>query len=279
VKPVDQHGRPLWVIGSPISHTLSPPIHNEAFQSADLPHRYFAMEVESDELKEFLDSFRGIGGLGANLTLPLKQRIRELVSRESDAVEATGAANTLYWSEASLALDNTDVYGFKELVAPLKDKIQSQGIVLLGAGGAARACLQGLAEMACPRVILWNRTTEKAVRLKERFDQLEITVCSEKDLREWNVTATVVVNATSLGLDPEDPSPFPESSITGGMVGVDLIYGRETQFMSDFRKYGSDATDGLTMLVAQAARSWERWIGREPDRAAMNEAVRSQVRS
>lgn len=274
MKTVTQYGRQLWVIGTPISHTLSPPIHNAAFEAAELPHRYFALEVSKEELGTFLTVFKELNGLGANLTLPLKEAIREYVEQESESVSKTGAANTLYWgSNGELALENTDVYGFKQLVAPWNDRIASDGALLLGAGGAARACLMGLKEFGLTEVLLWNRTTSKAEVLADRFSGIEVRVLSDGELRAGEYEVPLVVNSTSLGLEQDDPSPFPEDCITEDMVGVDLIYGRTTRFQRDFQNFGAGAVGGLDMLLKQAARSWELWTGREPDLSAMKAAV------
>lgn len=274
MKTIDKYGRQLWVIGSPISHTLSPPLHNAAFEDANLPHRYFAMEVQLEELGNFLETFKQLNGLGANLTLPLKESIRDFVQRKSGPVERTGAANTLYWADDDeLALDNTDVYGFRKLVEEYEDRIRSQPVVLLGAGGAARACLLGLDELGVGQVRLWNRTTRKAEELAEQFSTIDIDVLSDSEL-ESPTSASLVVNSTSLGLEEGDPSPYPSSRIREDMVGVDLIYGRMTQFQRDFKRHGAGASDGLTMLVQQAARAWERWIGESPSINAMKRAVR-----
>lgn len=273
MQSIRRYGRQLWVIGSPISHTLSPPLHNAAFEAADLPHRYFAMEVKSRELGTFLTLFKQLNALGANLTLPLKESIREFVERESEAVKKTGAANTLYWeNEDQLALQNTDVHGFKKLVEPWVDRIEGHPVVLLGAGGAARACLLGLDELGVDRVLLWNRTTSRAEALSDRFSAMDVTVLSDEQL-ESSPGARLVVNSTSLGLEAEDPSPFPVGAIREDMVGVDLIYGRSTRFQRDFQEHGFASSGGLTMLVQQAARAWELWTGESPDVDVMASAV------
>lgn len=274
MRTIEDYGRQLWVIGSPISHTLSPPIHNAAFEAAGLPHRYFAMEVQPEELGTFLTTFKQVNGLGVNLTLPLKETVRDFVERETESVERTGAANTLYWAgDDELALDNTDVHGFRKLVEDYEARIRNRPVLLLGAGGAARACLPGLDELGVAEVRLWNRTTEKAEQLADQFPAIAIEVLSNEELEDPR-ESSVVVNATSLGLEEGDPSPFPEDQIKQDMIGVDLIYGRRTQFQRDFQQQGDGAVNGLTMLVQQAARAWERWVGEPPDVEAMTAAVR-----
>jgi shikimate dehydrogenase len=261
------------VIGSPLSHTLSPPIHNAAFEDADLPHRYFALEVQEDELQQFLDDFRNLKGLGANLTLPHKENVRDLINSETAAVRATRAANTIFWSNGELRLDNTDVYGFKQLVEPWSQLIRQEAVLVLGAGGAARACLQGLVDMNASKLYLWNRTTSKAERLADNVESLDVSVLSDSQLQDPPQEIKVVVNATSLGLNDDDPSPFPLKSVRSDQIGVDLIYGKQTRFLEAFDERGSESVDGLLMLVEQAARSWERWVGHKPNINTMKSAL------
>jgi shikimate dehydrogenase len=272
---VEQYGCPLWVVGSPLSHTLSPPIHNAAFKEADLPHRYFALEVQEEELQQFLENFRNLKGLGANLTLPLKETVQDYISSKTAAVQATKAANTIFWSDGQLRLDNTDVYGFKQLVGPWDRVIRHDSVLILGAGGAARACLQGFNEMNVSNLYLWNRTNKKAEGLARSFESLNVSVLNNDQLEDPPGDIKLVVNATSLGLESGDPSPFPPESVRSDQVGVDLIYGKQTRFLEAFRNRGRDAVDGLTMLIQQAARSWERWVGHEPNISAMESVVQS----
>lgn len=273
MQSVESYGRPLWVIGSPIDHTFSPMLHNAAFEDAGLPHRYFALDVRDDELEEFLEAFRRTDGLGANLTLPLKQKVRDFVDQETEAVRSVGAANTLYWTEGELHLDNTDVYGFKQLVNPWHDLVRRKPPLLLGAGGAARACLRGFQEIGASRVYLWNRTTSKAQELAEHFESVHVQVLKDDELEEGAFDTRLIVNSTSLGLEDDDPSPFPREQVQPDMIGVDLVYGRETRFQEIFREAGRESVGGLGMLIDQAARAWERWTGREPNRSVMASAV------
>jgi shikimate dehydrogenase len=280
MKTVKESGSPLWVVGKPIKHSLSPLIHNAAFESLGMKHRYFALEVGGDELEDFLDIFEKTQCPGANLTLPLKQKILELVppKNQTSTVKKLGAANTLYLTREGPALENTDLYGFKKMVEKWQKIIQDYPVLVLGAGGAARACVLGLEELGCPEILLWNRTPSRAVELKKAFPGLPLTVLYSDDFERLASDARMVVNATSLGLDGSDPSPFPSDLIEPSMVGVDLIYNRTTEFISDFRREGQAATGGLEMLVFQAARSWKFWFDRKPDVEVMLEVARKKLR-
>lgn len=279
MKSVKGYGRPLWVAGKPIDHTLSPAIHNVAFQRASLPHRYFALEVAPDELQELIDVFREVDALGVNFTIPLKETVCDLVDLKTDSVEALGAANTLYREDGRLKLDNTDVYGFKKLIEPWHDRVKEGPVTLLGAGGAARACLYALGELQCPTIQIWNRTTERAQKLRDEFSSLEIECLSDEELENGAFDGDVVVNSTSLGLQEDDPSPLPASVIRDDMVGVDLIYHRNTTFMDEYLNRGNEAVGGLEMLVYQAARAWERWTGESPNVDVMMNAAREELRN
>lgn len=240
-------------------------------------HRYFALECGVNELEKFMRLFRDLNGLGANFTVPHKESIREHVPTQSGAVEKVGAANTLHWSGDELALENTDVYGFKKLVDPWRSLIKSEPVLLLGAGGAARACLVALEDLGVPEIHLWNRTREKAEALADDFSSVPINILSDRSLESADFEFQLAINATSLGLEEGDPSPLPEVAVHPELIGVDLIYGRETQFIRSIRKNGSEATDGMNMLIHQAARAWKLWTGREPQIDAMKSAVKSKV--
>ncbi|MFP4687778.1 MAG: shikimate dehydrogenase family protein [bacterium] len=279
MRTVESVGSPLWVIGKPIKHSLSPLIHNAALREARLPHRYFSLEVGEEELEEFLTIFKTIKCPGANLTLPLKQKILELVPREkqTETVRSLGAANTLYWSGSSPALENTDVYGFKKLAENWKELIEEFPVLVLGAGGAARACILALSELDCSEIFLWNRTTERAEQLKDEFSGIPVTVLYSEDFEKEAPEARLVVNATSLGLKNGDRSPYPRRMVRPEMVGVDLIYNRTTEFMLNFDKAGQAAAGGLKMLVFQAARAWKLWFDKEPDLEIMFETARDYL--
>ncbi len=279
MKPVLKYGSPFWVLGQPVEHTLSPAIHNAAFEAADLPHRYFAQEVSPDELKIFFEFLEQLNFPGANITLPLKEKAVTLISESyhDDSVKKTGAANTVYNREGRLQLANTDVYGFKKLIEPSEEIIQKEPVLLLGAGGAARACVAGLKELGCRKLFLWNRTEKKAHSLAGQFESPPIKVLNRDELENHLPAVKLVVNATSLGLNRNDPSPFPVNNIAADMVGVDLIYNRETKFLRDFANRGKKASGGLEMLVHQAARAWQLWLNKQPDIETMLRAARQEL--
>lgn len=279
MKPVSKYGMPFWVLGNPIEHTLSPAIHNAAFERAELPHKYFAQEVSPEELEDFFDFLRKLELPGVNLTLPLKEKAVQLIARDyhDQSVRKTAAANTVYRREGRLNLANTDVYGFKKLIENWEDTVRQEPILLLGAGGAARACVAALQQMGCSRLYIWNRTEEKARQLYEQFDSSPLEVISREELENNTPPVKMVVNATSLGLEAGDPSPFPAEKVSREMIGVDIIYNRETKFMKDFSRAGKEAMGGLEMLLHQAARAWQLWLNQQPDIETMLRVARQKL--
>ncbi len=272
------HGAPVFVIGTPLSHTLSPLIHNVAFETAALPHRYFALQVQPDELSRFVDIIRQLDSPGANLTLPHKEKICSIISDRDPEVEQLGAANTIYNHAGKLRLANTDIYGFSRLLEPWLHKVRDSGVLVLGAGGAARACLVALQQLNCQQIFLWNRTPEKALKLAKELGGSSLQTLGDSALQSGQFAAAVVVNATSVGLQEPEPEIFPQKLIQPGMVGIDLIYNRSTKFLQNFQQCGAENSDGLAMLVYQAARSWQLWTGQKPPIKAMFKAINDRVK-
>lgn len=277
MKFIGKHGLPVFVIGNPVEHTFSPKIHNSAFEAAGLPHRYFALEVLEGELGYFVDWLSELEAPGANVTLPHKRSICSAIETKTSEVQRLGAANTIFRRRGELRLANTDVYGFRRLVEPWLELAREEGVLVLGAGGAARACLLALEQEDCESVCLWNRTTEKAEALAREFSSLSPEVIGQSKLESGSFDAKLVVNATSVGLDEGDPSLVSHDAVSPGMVGVDLIYNRRTRFLETFDRAGCDSRGGLDMLVYQAAKSWELWTEQEAPVEAMFEAARANL--
>ncbi len=277
MRTVEKYGEPLFVIGDPIEHTISPALHNRAFREADLLHRYFALQVKKGELARLVDILEDLNCPGINITLPHKESICSVISNKNSEVKRLAAANTVYRRRGELRLANTDVYGFSKLVASWEEEVRQGGVLLLGAGGAARACMLALEQLGCERVTLHDQVRKKAEALREEFKELQVNVIEKDQLVRGDFEARVVVNATPVGLEEDDPSVLPENVIEPEMVGIDLIYNRRTKFLETFERQGAANRGGLDMLVHQAARSWELWTNESPPVEAMFEAAREAL--
>lgn len=251
----------LGVIGDPVSHSLSPAMQVAALSASGTEGEYLAIQVPARELRQALEHLRGLGFLGLNVTLPLKQD--ELLLEIGDGtVRAVGAANTVKMDAGNMRSTNTDAAGFYE---PIRDLAPGRAL-LLGAGGAARAVAFVLAQSGWEARI-WNRTEAGAREIAEQFGG---TATNEPNPAD----CSLVINATSLGLREHEMPPLLWEHLEPESTVYDLVY-REgaTDFLQAAAKRGARTIDGREMLVAQGAASFAWWLGAEPSLTAMREAV------
>ena len=256
------------VLGDPVAHSRSPAIHNAAFEALGLDWRYVKLPVAADAFAETVRALPASGYRGANVTIPHKEAALAVADEASDAARAIGAANTLTFADGSIHADNTDAAG---LLAALPRDARGMTALVLGAGGAGRAAAWALREAGAD-VTIWNRTTERADALAEEFGVASV---------EAPVAAELVVNATSVGLRPDDSiDELPVAWIDPPRLAVELVYGdHETPFQAWAGAGGSEIVEGLEVLVRQGALSFERWTGRDAPLEAMGRAARASSRT
>lgn len=263
------------LLGWPVEHSLSPAIHAAAFRELGWEATYVALAVREEELDGVLPAVARAGG--GNVTVPHKRAVAGRLDRPADRVLRTGACNCFWTEGGELAGDNTDVGGFRSAVEAWPEARLAGRVLLLGAGGAARAVAEACRETGVERLEVWNRTTERArglargLRERDGGEGPEVRVLASRGDAEG--TFDLVVNATSLGLDPDgDPLPLDLAGVSARAV-FDLVYGESggTPWTRHARELGVPARDGLEMLVRQAALSVERWA---PDIEAPVDAMR-----
>jgi len=262
--------RVLTLLGDPVAHSVSPEAQNAAFDAAGVDGVYVAVRCHSDDLVGFMRGLARAGG-GGNVTIPHKEKAATLLDVRSEAVRRTGACNT-FWGddEGQVHGDNTDVEGFRRALRDFLDgSVAGLRALLLGGGGAARAALLGLLQEDADEVSIYNRTPERARAVARRIGgQKARVVPIVRDLEGEDFD--LVVNATSLGLDPDDESPLDFHTLNRAGAAMDLVYGRHTtSFVRAAEEAGIRATDGLDMLVHQGAVSFERWWGIDAPLEAM----------
>ncbi len=266
--------RVLALLGDPVAHSASPEIQNAAFRASGVDGVYVAVRCAADDLVGFMSGLARAGG-GGNVTLPHKEKAASILDERSDAVRRTGACNTFWGDErGKLHGDNTDVEGFRRAVRTfLETDLRGIRVLLLGGGGAARAALVGLLEEGADEVLVFNRTQERARAIARRIGGERTRVVPL--LRDLGGEGfDLVVNATSLGLRPDDPTPLDLRMLRRVGAAMDLVYGRHTtSFVASAGEAGIRATDGVEMLVRQGAAAFERWWGRDAPLAAMRAAV------
>lgn len=265
--PPPGHIARLVLLGHPVAHSLSPRFQRAALDAAGIGVRYDAVDVGPPDLTRVLASFAE-SGVAGNATVPHKEALAAACAIRSPLAERVGAVNT-FWYDADGALvgDNTDVGGFHAAIRAVVDTERDQVVALVGAGGSAAAVLAAVVEWPGARVHVWSRRGERAVALTSRAPRVARAAAT---LAEALDGATLVVNATPLGLKPDDPHPVPLPLLPPGAVVYDLAYApARTPWVRAARRIGRAAEDGLGMLVAQGALAFQRWFGREPDASAM----------
>ncbi|MXW68307.1 MAG: shikimate dehydrogenase [Gemmatimonadales bacterium] len=276
------------LLGDPVRHSISPAMHRAAFEILGLDAEYVARRTAPDEVGSAMRSADLAGG---NVTLPHKLRAARALARPSAAVRATGACNC-WWRrpDGELAGDNTDVGGLQGALSRLGLHPGGARVLLLGAGGAARAAVHALLEGGASSVEILNRTPARARALRDRA--LARATDADGSVDAVRVVAgprsgaayDLVLNSTSLGLSPGDPLPLDlDRSADRVRFGAafDMVYAAGgTAWVRHARALGIPAAGGLDMLVGQAALSLERWFpGREAPFDAMREAAVAELAS
>lgn len=267
------------VIGHPVSHSRSPFIHSEFARQTGQDIEYDAIDVAPGTFAEAVKQFQDDGGKGLNITVPYKQEAWQLVNERSHRAELAGAVNTIRINDdGSLYGDNTDGIGLlRDLTLNLDMTLHQKHILVLGAGGAVRGVLVPLLEQGPKQLTLANRTVEKAVELATTFGTIApMQACGFDDLADQ--TFDIIINGTAASLGGEIP-PVPVEVCQGCDLVYDMMYAKEpTPFMSWARQHGAvKSSDGLGMLVEQAAESFSVWRGMLPQTGPVISAVRQAL--
>ncbi len=258
--------RAACVIGWPVAHSRSPVIHKYWLKKYGIAGDYRREAVEPGAFAAFIGGLRERGYIGANVTLPHKLRALEL-SRPDKRALAVGAANTLWLAGGELRSTNTDVEGFvNHLDAAVSgwDSVIDKAVVL-GAGGAARAVIQGLIERGAERIAVVNRSQERAQTLRKVFGTVVEPLRWEERTPILS-SAALLVNATSLGMTGQPELEINLRSLQPSAVVVDLVYAPlKTELLRQAEERGFRTADGLGMLLHQAVRGFELWFGLRPE--------------
>ncbi|HLF89806.1 MAG TPA: shikimate dehydrogenase [Anaerolineales bacterium] len=278
----------LGLIGYPLSHSLSPKLHNAALKSLGLDGEYCLYAIppsEENELKELLETVRSGEIHGLNVTIPHKQTVIPYVDELTPTAQAVGAVNTIYFRDGKLIGDNTDAPGFladlKQFLVNIPYSEFRKNALVLGAGGSARAVVYALLQDGW-QITLAARRPEQAKSLADNLSQNSISNIQypisiiQFPISNLESPFSLIVNTTPLGMTPNVNNspwptdfPFPENAAV-----YDLVYNpRETLLVSNARAAGLPATTGVGMLIEQAALAFEIWTGREAPRDVMRDAV------
>ena len=267
---VSATSRTLAIIGDPIDHTLSPAMHNAAIAALGLDAVYIAIRTDASALPHVFRAFEAVG-IAGNVTVPHKVAVAQLLIRVTSLAKELGAVNTFWPENGRLVGDNTDVRGVLDALEPL----QTEGPWLVaGTGGGARAVAAAARERNVAMMIS-SRQHDRAVKFAMWAQELGVNARVDD-----GTPILTAINATPLGLKPDDPLPIADERLSGCRAVLDLVYARGgTRWVKRCRERGLRASDGRTILVAQGAHSFERLFSeqkapREVMLAAVERALR-----
>ncbi|WP_400208060.1 shikimate dehydrogenase [Candidatus Methanomassiliicoccus intestinalis] len=253
------------IIGNPVSHSRSPAMHNAAFKSLDIGGRYLRFKCEEEELSKIVEIVKILGIRGLNITIPHKQAVINYLDELDEKAKLAGAVNCLINDDKRLKGTNTDIAGFRESFRAIGAEVRGKKALIIGAGGAARACATFLAQ-AQAQIYIINRTPQKAEKLAAEFGGTVVNAITED--------FDIIINCTPMGMEgyADDPSItdniFHEQQIVMDAVPVPEI----TTFLEKAKRNRATTISGREMLIYQAIDAFEVWSGQKPDYSIMSEA-------
>ncbi len=274
-KHITGHTGLLCLLGSPVAHSISPEMHNEACDQLGLDYSYLAFDVPEDKMPQAVEGLRTMGARGWNITMPGKNIMCKLADKLSPASEISGACNTIVNDQGVLTAYTTDGVGFMRAVAANGVDIIGKKMTLFGAGGAAtailvQAALDGVAEINVFNVKdnFYERAESIVAQLNERTDcKVTLHDFSDPELIRTSIAdSAILVNGTSVGMAPNtDASVLPDTSmLREGLFVFDVIYNpAETRFLREAREAGCKTANGMYMLLYQGAASFKLWTGED----------------
>jgi shikimate dehydrogenase len=279
----------LGVFGNPVAHSLSPEIQNAALSACQIDAQYARFHIRADELRSALRFLRSLDFVGVNLTVPHKIAGFAQIDQADESANRAGAVNTIRVRDNTLLGSNTDGEGFLRAVrSEFSVDLRDLRVLVIGAGGGTgRAIAWQCALENCERLVLVNRTSEKANALAKRLRpffmeprvlgpaaRLEAVAWEESVIRMQLADIDLVVNATPLGMNPSDPTPIPGRLLAPHHMVFDCVYGpSKTVLLRAAEQAGARSASGISMLLHQGALSFSIWFDREPPLEAMRKAL------
>jgi shikimate dehydrogenase len=248
------------VIGNPIEHSLSPTLHNYWIKNNGIDAIYEKQKLYKSELEQIIEDIKKEKINGVNVTVPFKKAIIPFLDELSLEAENTQSVNTLYLKNKKVVGHNTDIIGFETSIEKTKYDLNNKKVLILGAGGVVPSIIFALNKMKVSKIIISNRTKEKAQSLKKNFKNVELV--------EWGEVPNfdMIINATSIGLKEDDNIKLNFLSISGNKFFYDVIYNpNETNFLKIGKKLGNKTLNGKLMFIHQGLAAFNIWHGLKPD--------------
>jgi shikimate dehydrogenase len=289
INPADFSGVDVYaVVGNPIAHSKSPVIHRRFAQQTAQAMHYGTLMPQLGEFAKAAKAFFAAGGKGMNVTVPFKLDAQDLADVLTPRAELAGAVNTLWQQDGLLYGDNTDGAGLVRDLQAQGIALTNSSICILGAGGAARGVLGPLLEQKPQSIVIANRSIDKARDLQKAFQALAdthdvlLTVCAVDALgsQPQHATIDLIINATAAGLSNDSPisDAIAQQILTPTVFAYDMVYGKVTHFMQQAINQGCRVSDGLGMLVEQAADAFLLWRGADLAQQLNARAVLDELR-
>ena len=247
------------IIGNPVEHSLLPKIHNFWFNENNINATYEKETLSEGKLENLVKRIKEGNISGANVTVPFKQKIIPYLDKLSDLAKKTQSVNTLYKEDGLVIGDNTDVYGFSQSILNQNISLKNKDALILGAGGVVPSVITALEDLSIRKIYIKNRTKEKLLKLKETFTNISPL--------EWDqeIDCNIVINATSLGLKPDDQINLNFDNLKNEIIFYDTIYNPPlTNFLKNAKEKGHVIINGKLMLLLQAKKAFEIWTGINP---------------
>lgn len=268
------------VIGDPIAHSMSPLMHNDLFQLYKLDAHYFPFHVKKENLASAINGLKVLGVSGFNVTVPHKVEVMSLLDEIDPLAKAIGAVNTVVNENGKLIGYNTDGNGYVRALTNYVSNIEDKQMLMIGAGGAARALFFSLASAGVKRIDIANRTVAKADALIEECpNQIDAKAMTMQEAENAIGEYDVIIQTTSIGMSPKtEERPLNPERLKMGAFVSDIIYNPlETRILTEAKQRGATIQNGLDMFVFQGALAFELWTGIFPDTERMKHIVQMQL--
>lgn len=269
--------RLFGVIGDPISHSMSPMMHNDALNNLRIDGYYHPFKIAPEDLTIAVKGMKAIGIEGFNVTIPHKTSILSLMDRLDPLANAIGAVNTVVREGNEFVGYNSDGLGFiRSLQERWKEDLKKEKTLIIGAGGAAKAIYYSLASVGVKKIDICNRTTARAQGIVDYCPfKCETNILDLSQARQNIGAYTLVIQTTSIGMSPNiNEIPFNLENMLPNTHAVDIIYNPlETKFLTEARQKGATTQNGIGMFVHQGAIAFEKWTGIKPDITRMENIV------
>ena len=253
------------IIGNPIKHSLSPVLHNYWFKKYKIDASYSILEVNDNQLPEITERIRGKDLIGVNITLPYKQKIVPLLDVLVNEAEVTSSVNTIYLNNQEAVVgENTDVFGLQAAYLKEIEGASKKKALVIGAGGVSPSVIFSLQKSGIKEISIINRTSEKCIFLKKKFNFLNIL--DWKNIKQEIKNYDIIVNATSLGLKDGQDFDFNFESIKENLIYIDTIYNPlETKTIKYLKEKDIKVFNGLDMFIYQGQKSFYLWNKINPE--------------